>query len=74
MRNIDHLFGPVPVPRELFVVEVRDRAAAGAEHLGDLFEEFVMRAHHDAVLAERVDAVFGHDDYSINCQLSGPEG
>src|ERR1700709_1858971 len=48
VRNIDHLPGPVPIPRELLVVEIRDRAAAGAEYFGDLFEELVMRAHHDA--------------------------
>src|SRR5262249_6031803 len=72
VRNIDHLLRPVPVPRELFVVEVRDRAAAGAEDLCDLLEELVMRTHHDAVLAERVDAVLGHHHHSIHCELAGP--
>jgi hypothetical protein len=32
-----------------------------------------MRAHHDAVLAERVNAVFGHDHHAVDGEFAGTE-
>ena len=74
MGGVDHLLPPIPFPRKLFIVEVRDGSAAVAEHFGDLLEEFEMRMHHDPCGGERIVAVLADHDHSIHRQLAGAAG
>ena len=69
MRGRDHLLRPVEVPRQMFVIEDRNRSAVFAKDIGRLFEEFVARV---LLLTDRVDriiAVLADDQDRIDGQF-----
>ena len=74
MGGVDHLLRPIPLIRELFVVEVGNGAAAIVEDLGDLLEEFEVGMLHDPRLGKRIGTVLADHDHSIDRQLAGAKG
>src|SRR5271154_5252419 len=74
MGGVDHLLRPIPPVGELFVVEVRNGAAAVVEDLRDLLEEFEVGMLHDASFGKRVGTMLADHDDSIDGQLAGAEG
>src|SRR5262249_38871638 len=74
MRRVVHLARPLPIPREVLVVEDRDGAPARFEHLDDLTEEFVTWVLHLALFVTRVFAVLAYQHDAIDRELTAAQG
>ena len=68
-RGVHHLLRPLPLPRQVLVVEHRRGAAVLREHLDDLLEELVPRVLDLAELVLRVLAVLADHQHRIDRQL-----
>ena len=61
---------PVPVPREVLVVEDRHTATAFAEHPDDLLKELIPRIEPLPLLVGGVVAVFADQQHPVNVQAA----
>src|SRR5262249_48881882 len=72
-RRVVHSARPLPVPREVLIVEERRTASAGAEDFNDLLEKLVSRVFRLALLVARILTVLAYQHDSIDCELSAAE-
>src|SRR5206468_1677094 len=72
-RSVVHLARPVPIPRQVLVVEDRHGAAARFEDLYDLLEDFVERILVLSFFVAFVPAMFAYEQHAIDGQLFSAE-
>src|SRR5579862_2046965 len=72
-RRVDHVAGPVPIPREMLVVEDGNAAPAFAKDVDDLCEEFVSWVKGLLFFVSRIVAVFTDEQDAVDSQLSRAE-
>ncbi len=68
-RRVEHRARPVPVPRQVLVVEHRRRAAIFAKDVNNLAEEFVARILFLPQPIDRIVAMFADDEDGIHGEL-----
>src|SRR5207247_5539920 len=72
-RRVVHLARPVPIPRQVLVVEDRHRAAAGPEYFHDFLEEGVPRILGLAFFVTRILPMLADEDHAVDRELATPE-
>src|SRR5437016_2150134 len=72
--GFNHLQGPFPLPRKMFVVEDRRRAATGSKYVDDLAEKLVSRIEGLSLFIHRVLAVLGDEQDTIEREAATTEG
>ena len=73
LRNIIHLFRPVPPPRKMLVVEHRRGPPAGPEHRRNLLEQLVARIKPLPLLVAPILPVLPHQQHPVHGQLPPPQ-
>ncbi len=71
--RLDHLAGPVPLPREVLVVEDGNAVAALLEDVDDLGEELVPRIERLPLFIARIIAVFADQQDAVDGEFSGSQ-
>ena len=72
--SIVHLARPIPVPRQVLVVEYRGRFAGGAEDCGHLLEEFVARVELLPFGIVGIVAVLGDEQHAVDGEVVAAQG
>ena len=72
--RLDHLLRPVPVPRQMLIVEHWDASAALFENVDNLLEELVPRIQRLALLVFRILPVFGDEQHAVYSKVAASQG
>jgi hypothetical protein len=72
--RVVHLLRPLPLPRQMFVVEDRHRAPAVLEDLDDLLEELVPRVKGLTLLVARITSMLADEQHAIDRKRAPSQG
>src|SRR5262249_21892763 len=69
MRDVDHLSGPFPFPREVLVVEYGHRPSVVAENVGHLLENLETRVFRLPIFVLRIVTMLADNEDGVHGQF-----